>query len=221
MADTWIDISVPLQTGMAHWPDDPEPILERTSEIERGDAANVTFLRISAHTGTHMDGPCHFLPGREGVDTFPLDIAVGRARVIALPNDCLAIDEAELAGQNLRPGERILFKTRNSADRWDYSDFKPDFTALTAKGAQVLADAGVRLVGIDYLSIGLFEKDIIETHRVLLSAGVWILEGLDLRNIEEGEYDLICLPLRIQGSDGAPARAILRPTASDNSAEVS
>jgi arylformamidase len=205
----WIDVSVPLSSGMAHWPGDPEPSFERISEISQGAAANVTMCRMTAHTGTHMDAPCHFLDGEGGIDGFPLALAVGPARVIEVPG-APVVGRAQLESKNIQPGERVLFKTRNSNRRWDNQDFDTGFVAFDASGARFLADRRVSLVGVDYLSIGLFQGDGVETHQILLKSGIWILEGLNLAAAPEGEYELICLPLRIAGCDGSPARAILR-----------
>ena len=205
----WIDISVPLHSGMVHWPGDPEPSLERISEIGQGAAANVTMCRMTAHTGTHMDAPCHFLDGKDGIDQFPLSLAVGPARVIDLPGASI-LGRAQLESKDIQPGERVLFKTRNSDRRWDNQDFETGFVAFDASGARFLVERGVSLVGVDYLSVGLFQGDGVETHKVLLGGGVWILEGLNLAGVREGEYELVCLPLRIAGCDGSPARAILR-----------
>lgn len=206
---SWIDISVPLSSGMVHWPGDPEPSFERISEIGQGAAANVTICRMTAHTGTHMDAPCHFLDGKDGMDRFPLELAVGPARVVEIPGASV-LGRAELESKGIQPGERVLFKTRNSGRRWDNQDFDTGFVALNASGARLLADRGVSLVGVDYLSVGLFQGDGAETHKILLGSGIWILEGLNLASVPEGEYELVCLPLRIAGCDGSPARAILR-----------
>jgi arylformamidase len=209
--DGWIDVSVPLTSGMVHWPGDPEPSFQRISEIDQGEDANVTLCRMTAHTGTHMDAPNHFLAAGEGIDRFPLEVGIGPVRVIAIPSGTQAIGRAELEGKGIGRGERVLFKTRNSEQRWDNGDFQPEFVALNASGAEFLRDAGVALVGVDYLSIGLYEADGVETHRILLGAGIWIVEGLNLAAVEGGEYDMVCLPLRIEGADGAPARVALRP----------
>jgi arylformamidase len=209
--DRWFDVSVPLTTGMVHWPGDPEPTFTRISEIEQGANANVTLCRMTAHTGTHMDAPLHFLPGRDGIDAFPLGTGIGAARVVSIPVSCPVITEAELEGRDIRAGDRILFKTRNSLRNWERLEFQPDYTGMHASAARFLADAGVLLVGVDYLSVGVFEGDGRETHRILLSAGIWIVEGLDLSQVPEGDYDMVCLPLRIAGCDGSPARVALRP----------
>jgi len=207
----WIDVSVPLATGMVHWPGDPEPRFERISDLEHGAEANVTLCRMTAHTGTHMDAPNHFLAGESGMDEFPLEVGIGRARVVTLRPEIRAIGAADLKDCGIRAGERVLFKTGNSNRRWHDRRFQPDFAALNASGAAFLKDAGVLLVGVDYLSIGLYEADGAETHRILLGARIWIVEGLDLAEVGEGEYDMVCLPLRMQGCDGSPARVALRP----------
>jgi arylformamidase len=207
----WIDVSVPLTTGMAHWPGDAGPSFQRIAEIGYNSDANVTLCRMTAHTGTHMDAPNHFLRDAKGIDEFPLEAGVGPARVIAIPSDVRAIGAAHLEHQRIQPGERLLFKTRNSDRRWDNREFYTDFTALDASAAAFLKQSGIALVGVDYLSVGLYEGDGPETHRILLGAGIWIVEGLNLAGIAAGLYDMVCLPLRIQGCDGSPARVALRP----------
>lgn len=131
----WLDISIPMRSGMIHWPGDPEPTFERVSEIEQGSVANVTLCRMSAHTGTHMDAPCHFLPVPEGMDTFPLDVGIGPVRVIQFPNDVRAIGQAELQEKGIGRGERVLFKTRNSSRVWQEEPFDRGFVAISASGA--------------------------------------------------------------------------------------
>jgi arylformamidase len=211
----WLDISVPLHSGMVHWPGDPEPNFERISDMEGGAEANVTFCRLSAHTGTHMDAPGHFLPGGSGIDSFPLEAGIGAARVIAMAPECRVIGRRELEGKGIEKGERLLFKTRNSSRRWDDAEFQRDYVALNASGAEFLVQAGITLVGVDYLSVGVFEGDGPQTHRVLLGGGIWIVEGLNLSEVSEGKYDLVCLPLRIAGSDGSPARVAIRSAVAD------
>lgn len=206
----WIDISVPLHTGMVHWPGDPEPNFGRISEMEAGAEANVTFCRLSAHTGTHMDAPCHFLAGGKSIDLFPLEVGIGPARVIVMPPECAVIGRHELEGKGIKRGDRVLLKTRNSKKRWDNLEFERDYVAINASAAEFLVESGVKLIGVDYLSVGVFEGDGPETHRRLLGAGVWIVEGLNLAHVEEGQYELVCLPLPITGSDGSPARVVIR-----------
>jgi arylformamidase len=206
----WIDVSVPIHTVMVHWPTDPPIVVERVADIARGDIANVSMLSMGAHTGTHVDAPVHFLPGGKSIDTMPLGATLGRARVIAIA-DPVAVTADELRPHAIQRGERILFKTRNSATAWRNDTFVEDFVYIAAEAARYLAAQEVQTVGIDYLSVGGFKNDAVETHQALLEAGVWIIEGLNLAAIAPGAYDLICLTLKIVGGDGAPARAILRP----------
>jgi len=209
MAEDWIDISVPLYTGMVHWPDNPPVSIERMMDIDRGDTANVSKLSMGVHTGTHMDAPVHFFPGGKGIDTMPLAATIGLARVIEI-QDPESIKPDELRKHQIQSGERILFKTRNSTRCWQTDDFVKDFVYISHEAAEYLAAQQVQTVGVDYLSVGGFFKDGVETHHALLSAGIWIIEGLNLSNVQAGTYELICLPLKIEGSDGAPSRAVLR-----------
>lgn len=210
MADSWIDISVPLHDGMVHWPDNPPVSIQRMMSIERGDICNVSKVSLGVHTGTHMDAPVHWIPGGAGIDAMPLDATMGPARVLAI-QDTVSIKPEELRQYGIQPGERVLFKTRNSARCWTTDAFVEDFVYISREAAQYLAEVGVRTVGVDYLSVGGYSADGPETHRALLEAGVWLIEGLNLAAVEPGSYELICLPLRIAGTDGAPARALLRP----------
>ncbi len=205
---TIIDISVPIYSGMVHWPDNPPVLIKRMQDIGRGDAANVSKLEMGAHTGTHMDAPRHFLADGNGMDTMPLDATIGPARVIRIDHPQAILPE-ELAQHNLQPGERVLFRTRNSERCWDTDDFVEDFVYVSAAAAQFLADRQVRTIGVDYLSVGGYVYDGVETHQIVLSAGIWVIEGLNMSAVEPGTYQLICLPLRIVGADGAPARAVL------------
>ena len=205
----WIDVSVPLRTGMVHWPDNPPVRIERMLDIEHGHAANVSTISMGSHTGTHMDAPLHFVRGGKGLDEMPLDAVIGRARVIEV-HDPESVNPYDLRPHEIRSGERILFKTRNSARVWWKDAFSEDFVYISKEAARYLAACAVRTVGIDYLSVGGFLRDGVETHQALLEAGIWIIEGLDLSRVEPGEYELICLPLKVERSDGAPARAILK-----------
>src|SRR5437588_9292009 len=211
---TIYDISVPIAPGETPvYEGDPGIEVESWAAISRGDAANVSVLNFGAHTGTHVDAPAHFIEGAPGVTSLPLDALVGEALVIAVPADVRAIEESHV--EELSPGSaaRVLFKTRNSAF-WENprGQFREDFTYVSPGVARALVSRGVRLVGIDYLSVEEFGSKEFETHRVLLSGGVVILEGLDLRAVAHGRYELICLPLKIAAGscDGAPARAVLR-----------
>ena len=210
MASPWIDVSVNLKNGMVHWPGDPPARFSHALDMERGDPCTVTLLEMGAHTGTHMDAPAHFVRGGIGIDQMPLDTAIGSARVIPI-RDRQSIKTAELARHSIRRGERILFKTHNSDHCWDTDSFVEDFVYISATAAEYLAERQVRLVGVDYLSVGGFRADGVETHQALLQAGIWIIEGLNLKGVRPGRVQLVCLPLKIAGADGAPCRAVIRP----------
>jgi arylformamidase len=208
----WIDISVPLFNGMASWPGD-EPFRQKQHlQLESGDLCNLTKLSTTAHIGTHMDAPLHFVNEGVGIDMMPIDATVGPARVIRI-YDPEMIRISELEPHHIGRGERILFRTCNSDSAWHSEEFKKQFVYIPADTAKYLASTGVRTIGIDYLSVGGFEIDSAETHVALLEAGIWIIEGLNLAAVEPGDYDLVCLPLKIAGGDGAPARAVLRRVA--------
>ncbi len=195
---------------MAHWPGDPTPLVEKARDMDRGDSCNVSKLTLSSHAGTHVDAPSHFLRGRTPIDRMPLDVAMGPARVIAI-KDPVHVTREELEPHRINRGERILLKTRNSPRCWKGAAFRSDFVYLTHDAARLLAERRVRVVGVDYLSVGGYKKDGATTHRILLGAGVWIIEGLNLTRVKPGRYELACLPLRLEGLDGSPARAIVRP----------
>ena len=188
-----IDVSVPVRPGMVTYPGDPEVHLERVSSIAQGEIANISRLDFGVHTGTHVDAPVHFVDGAAGAEALPLDVLVG---------PCVVVDGLEPAAV-ATGAERVLFKTPNS-HLWEREEFADDFVKLDGEAARALVAGGVRLVGIDYLSIG--DE---EAHHVLLEAGVVAVEGLDLRRVEPGEYRLVCAPLKLVGSDGAPARVLL------------
>jgi arylformamidase len=205
----WLDISVPIHPELPHWPGDPDVRITWPVSMEKGDTYNLSVLELGSHTGTHMDAPLHFLPNAKTLDKMPLDATVGLARVIEI-GDPVSIKPNELQRHRLRRGERILFKTRNSKVSWKKRAFDPHFVFLSPEGAEYLARRRVRTVGIDYLSIGAFQGENLKTHQILLRAGIWIVEGLDLAQAKPGRYDLVCLPLKVSGSEGAPARAILK-----------
>lgn len=208
-----IDVSVSLSAGTPTYPGDPAIEIEQWAALRRGDAANVSMLHFGAHTGTHVDAPAHFIEGAGRVCALPLDVLVGEALVVEIAETVTAINADHIAGLDLAGMARVLFKTRNSAFWANTAEgFRTDFTYIEPDGARLLVEQGVRLVGIDYLSVEQFKSERFETHNILLSNGVVIVEGLDLREAAAGAYELICLPLRITGGsgDGAPARAILR-----------
>jgi len=201
------DISISLAAETPVWPGDPAVETTPVSRLSRGGAANVSRLVLSSHAGTHVDPPHHSLEHGISVDHLPLTLLVGEAVVIDLVG-IREIDRKDLARHSIKGHERVLLKTSNSA-LWDKPGFQDDYVALTEAGAAYLAECGVRLVGIDYLSIEPVGGNG-DIHRLLLGEGVVILEGLNLDGVPAGEYELICLPLKIKGGDGAPARAILR-----------
>jgi kynurenine formamidase/threonine dehydrogenase-like Zn-dependent dehydrogenase len=207
-ADGWIDLTVGIRHEMVHYPGDPGVELKQTKHLDRGDPATVSHLSLGVHSGTHVDAPVHFIGGAPGVDEFSIDAMVGPARVIEILDKeiCTAQD---LSAYDIREGERLLLRTSNSNRCWNVDAFVEDYAHLDTSAARMLAERRVRMVGIDYLSIGR-GKDGPEVHRILLGAGVVILEGLDLSRVDAGFYDVVCLPLKILGGDGAPARVAVR-----------
>lgn len=203
------DISLTISPSLPVWPGDPNVFLERVSKIEEGANANVSQITMGVHTGTHIDAPFHFLPDGKTVEALQINLLTGRAYVLHLP-EVDVITKTVLESAQIPPRtRRVLFKTRNS-DLWlrQVPDFQTDFVGLSADGAEYLVSRGVKLVGIDYLSVAPYKKSR-PTHEILLNAGVVIVEGLDLSAVSHGRYTLVCLPLKLAGSDGAPARAIL------------
>jgi arylformamidase len=205
----WIDISVPVREGMPQWPGDPSLRMERVMDQTNGDVCTLTRVNMGAHTGTHMDAPLHFVRNSPTMEQMPIDATVGPARVIRITNP-KAIHRDELLPHAIQPGERILFRTANSDRDWGNLPFNEDFIFIARDGAEHLAECGVRAVGVDYLSVGGFRQDSVETHVALLGKGIWVMEGLVLRDVEPGNYELFCLPLKWVNAEGAPARAILR-----------
>lgn len=206
MAKRIVDISVPVRSGMPGWPGDPPVRLERLSSLEAGDAATVTFVHMCAHSGTHVDAPCHFGAGPGTTDDLPLDALIGEAFVVEAGDDGPEITAAEV--EPARGAARVLVKSRNSA-LWRSGRFEPGFRHLSDEAARALVGWGARLVGVDYLSVDGFGDGAAGAHRILLGAGVVVLEGLDLSAAAPGRWELLCLPLRLASCDGAPARAVL------------
>jgi arylformamidase len=184
--------------------------IETVRDMGKGSPANLSRIRMGLHTGTHVDAPRHFIQDGADVAAMPIDTMVGSARVIEI-HDSESIKPGELAQHKIRRGERILFKTANSTRAWKSRSFVEDFVFITQDAADFLVGTSVKMVGIDYLSVGGFHDDGKSIHKSLLAGGVWIIEGLDLSPVKAGKYYLICLPLKIDRGDGAPARAILRP----------
>jgi arylformamidase len=208
---TWIDVSVAIRDGMVHWPDNPPIAVAKTMDMAQGAPANVSKIALGVHTATHVDAPCHFKPGAAAVDDLPFEAGVGPARVIEI-RDPERITVAELERYDISAGERILFKTANSPRAWRAETFVEDAVYLTPEAARWLADKQVRTIGIDYLSVGGFAADNgVAVHEPLAEAGITVIEGLDLSDVPPGDCDLICLPIKLAGGDGAPARAFVRP----------
>ena len=207
------DVSVPISAATPTYPGDPGVEIKQWAAIAEGDAANVSLLHFGAHTATHVDAPAHFIEGAGRVDKLPLDALIGTAHVVLIPDEADAINTSHLSALDIEGATRVLFKTRNSAF-WSNTatGFRKDFTYIAPDAARALVERGVRLVGVDYLSVEKFHPARYETHEILLSNNIVIIEGLDLREVSAGSYELICLPLKIAGGtgDGAPARAILR-----------
>lgn len=204
------DVSLPILAGGLIYPGNPAIAITPQQALSRGDSSNVSRLEFGSHTGTHVDSPKHFFDDGAGVDAIGLDLMMGPARLLAFGDAVTSIGEAELAAHDLAGVTRLLLKTRNS--RWlatGSAEFHPDYTYLAPDGAEYLVRLGVRLVGVDYLSIEQFHSGHHRTHRTLLEQGIVIVEGLLLNEPPAGDYHLRCLPLRLAGLDGAPARAVL------------
>lgn len=204
----WIDVSVRLHNGMPGWPGDRAFERHLENDMRRGDEYNLSVVSSSVHIGTHMDAPLHFVEGAASMEQAPLATLIGPARVIAI-EDPREIPVAELERAEIRAGERVLFRTHNSDVDWVSRAFNRDFVAIPEDSARWLASREVSFIGIDYLSIGPF-ADGGPTHRAILGAGIWVVEGLDLSRTPPGDYDMICLPLKLEGAEGAPARVVLR-----------
>jgi arylformamidase len=204
------DVSMPVRSGGVVYPGNPPVSITAQQAIAAGAGANVSRVDFGSHTGTHVDAPKHFFDDGAGVDTLPLDLLMGPARLIAFGDDIKSVGAVDLRRLDLAGVTRLLLKTRNST--WlasGSSEFHSDYTYLAPDGAEYLVGLGVRLVGVDYLSIEQFHSGHHRTHRTLLGAGVVIVEGLSLAEPGPGDYELCCLPLRLVGLDGAPARAVL------------
>lgn len=202
------DVSLAVSNGMVTWPGDPEVNIRPYKSIKEGASSNVSILQLGSHTGTHIDVPYHFIDGGRTLDNIPIELFVGKARLFEL-GVLEKIDVGDLERLNLNGVSRVLFKTRNS-DFWKRNEgFRKDFIYLSGEGAKYLVDSGIKMVGIDYLSVEEFGNKSAPAHHALLGAGIIIIEGLNLSGVKEGEYEIICAPLKIKGGDGAPARVFL------------
>lgn len=209
----WYDISVPLKQGMNYLPIDPvAPKIYRFADVALGSKVTMSMLEIISHTGTHIDSPLHFIPGGSTISDMSLDATIGPARVIEIV-DPEKIKVAELEKHDIKKGERILCKTRNSPEAYESPKFVEDYVYLDGDAAEYLAAKGIILFGLDCITIGDIknEDSVMKTHQALLSAGVYILEGCALGQVPAGEYELLCLPLLMYNGDAGPSRAVLRP----------
>jgi arylformamidase len=207
---TIFDVTLTLSPNLPSWPGDPAVALERVRKIEEGANANVSRLDMGVHNGTHVDAPVHFVPGENGVDQLDLNILIGPVLVVELPDEVDTINASVLKTASIPSGaKRVLFKTRNSKS-WANreTEFKTNFVGVEVDAAEYLVAIGIELVGVDYLSVAPFKRSR-PTHEVLLKAKMIVVEGLNLSQIQPGLYTLYCLPLKIEGCDGAPARVIL------------
>lgn len=207
----YIDISVPISPNLPVWPGSPPIKFTKTLDLEKGDSANDTSLNFSVHTGTHVDAPIHFIHNGKSIDKILLDTLIGSVYVAQVPDDILVITPEVLEKLNVPTGtNRLLLRTRNSK-LWKLKveEFNPNFVALTPSAAQWIVDHKLCLVGIDYLSIQRF-YDGPETHQILFSADITVIEGLNLSDVLEGKYELICLPVNLKNAEGAPARVVLK-----------
>jgi len=202
-----IDVSVPLDAKLPTYPHNTPFALEAIKRLANGDSSNVSTLHMSAHTGTHVDAPRHFFDSGQGTESLALELLIGRARVIEISSR--GISAEDLAAVDLSDDIRVLIKTRNSR-LWGSPEFHTDYVGVTESGAKHLVEHGIKVVGVDYLSVEQFKNPGAPAHHALLGAGTIVIEGLDLRQVEPGIYEMFCLPLRVVGSDGAPARVVLR-----------
>lgn len=209
----WQDITYSITEKMPPYPGQPEAKIGHLCRIKDGAASNVTLLNLSAHTGTHMDAPLHFIENGQDITQLPLDIAMGKGRIIEIKNKAAVyVDEIKKFEEKygeIVSGEQIFFKTGNSDMDWSQQPFNENYIYLSKEAAQYLVEKNIGMVGIDYLSIS--KGDInIEVHQILLGNNCWIIEGLDLRAVKEGLFEIICLPVKIKGADGAPARVLVK-----------
>jgi arylformamidase len=216
LGEGWIDISYPLSKDMVHWPLDPIPphVDWLYSPLKQGDrpiSISMIQLILNVHHGTHIDTPRHFNPNGATADDIPLDAVMGPVRVIEI-KDKVSIEPKELEPYNIQAGERILFKTVNSS-YYKKGEFVEDYVYVSTEAAHFLKDKKVKVVGLDYIAIGSYRnfESLGEVHMVLLNNGIFIIEQIDLSAVKAGQYEMICLPIRIKESDAATARALLRP----------
>src|SRR5688572_18165122 len=208
----WIDVTATLEPAATPVYEGDAPMsFEFLKDMRKGDAFTLSKLSLGAHSGTHVDAPMHFIRDGASTDRLSLDAFIGPARVIDIADSVESIDAAELNRHSWRNAERVLFRTRSSVRGWmKSSTFHRDFAYIAPDAAQLLADGGVKLVGIDYISAEKFGAPAPLTHRILLGKGIPIVEGLALQTVPAGDYELVVLPMKVAGHEGAPARAVMR-----------
>ena len=209
---SWIDVTASLDLATTPVYEGNAPLrFEFWKDMRKGDGVTLSAYSLGAHSGTHIDAPMHFVADGGSIDKVALDPLIGPARVLDIPDNVQAIDAAELGRHEWKGAARVLFRTRSSRRGWMSSPtFHHDFAYIAPDAAQLLADAGVQLIGIDYLSAEQFGAPAPLTHRILLGKGIPIVEGLALEAVSAGDYELIVLPIKVAGHEGAPARAVLR-----------
>lgn len=209
MNHQWIDLTMPIEAGMPTWPDNPGVSLVPSQCLAHGDVCNVSELKMGTHTGTHIDGLNHFIKGAPAIEEMPLELMTGVVEVIEI-EDPKQITQAELEKHVLKKDGRYFFKTRNSPELHGKPEFDGGFVHIAEDAAKHLAACEVALIGVDYLSVGGFEGNVIEVHHALLGNGIWCVEGLDLREVSAGRYETVVAPLKLVGSDGGAARVLAR-----------
>jgi arylformamidase len=202
------DVSLPVRTGGLVYPGNPEIVIEPQQAISKGAGANVSRVSFGSHTGTHVDAAKHFFDDGQTVDQIPLEKLIGPSRLIAVSDDVMSVTADDLRKYDLEDQKRVLIRTRNSSFNHE-TEFHKDYTFIAPDAAEYLVSIGAEVVGVDYLSIEQFHSGHHRTHRTLLEKSVVIIEGLNLRGVKPGDYEMVCLPIRLQGLDGAPARAVL------------
>jgi arylformamidase len=216
-AEGWIDVTATLDPARTPvYAGDAPMKFDFLKDMRKGDKFTLSVYSMGAHSGTHIDAPMHFVANGAAIDEVSLAPLIGAARVIDIPDSIQAIDAAELNRHDWKGARRVLFRTRSTLRSWmDTLGFHKDFAYVAPDAAQLLADAGVMLVGVDYISAEQFGAPAPRTHQILLGRGIPIVEGLDLRPVQAGDYDVIVLPLKVRGHEAAPARALLRKRTGD------
>ena len=204
----WYDVSLTISPGMPVWPGNPQVALDTVKAISKGGSSNVSLLHVGTHTATHVDAPRHFIEGAPGVDSIQPEVLVGPARLFQLP-EISRVDRQVLESLELQGVTRVLFGTRNSA-LLKRGQIDMHYASISADAARYIVERGIKLVGLDYLSVEEYQKEGRPAHHTLLEAGIVIIEGLYLADVPPGDYELICLPLKLKDADGAPARVVLR-----------